>query len=63
MVLNLIHFYKPVRGNFRRRSRADSLAEELKGEEQIKTEIREVYKQSDFDTPDAIDWELLIKGI
>ena len=29
----------------------------------IKTEIREVYKQSDFDTPDAIDWDLLIKGV
>ena len=58
-ILNLIHFYRPVRGNLRRRSRADSMVEEEKNTEEIKSEIREVYKQSDFDTPEAIDWELL----
>ncbi len=29
VILNLIHFYKPIRGNLRRRSRADSIKEEL----------------------------------
>jgi pantothenate kinase-related protein Tda10 len=28
VILNLIHFYKPIRGNLRRRSRADSIIEE-----------------------------------
>ena len=28
VILNLINFYKPIRGNLRRRSRADSLLEE-----------------------------------
>ena len=27
-ILNLIHFYKPIRGNLRRRSRANSIIEE-----------------------------------
>ena len=64
VILNLIHFYKPIRGNLRRRSRADSINEDVnKGEEQIKTEIREVYRQSDFDSPEAIDWALLNKGV
>lgn len=60
LILNLIHFYKPKRGNLRRRSRADSIIEEtVKDEEEVKSEIREVYRQSDFDSPDAIDWNLL----
>jgi uridine kinase len=63
VILNLIHFYKPVRGNLRRRSRADSMYEDNKDIEEVKSEIREVYKQSDFDSPDAIDWDLLNKGI
>lgn len=37
--------------------------EENKDEEEVKSEIREVYKQSDFDTPDAIDWDLLNLGV
>jgi len=64
VILNLIHFYKPVRGNLRRRSRADSINEDIdKPEDQIKSEIKDVYKKSDFDTPDAIDWELMNKGV
>lgn len=63
VILNLIHFYKPIRGNLRRRSRADSLYEDGKDEEQIKSEIRETYKASDFDSPEAIDWQLLNKGV
>lgn len=63
VILNLIDFYKPVRGNLRRRSRGDSLVEEHRDAEELKAEIREVYKHSDFDTPEAIDWELLNKGL
>jgi uridine kinase len=63
VILNLIHFYNPKRGNLRRRSRADSLIEDDKNVEEIKTEIRQVYKESDFDSPEAIDWTLLNKGV
>jgi len=64
VILNLIHFYKPIRGNLRRRSRADSINEDIdKPEDQIKSEIKDVYRKSDFDTPDAIDWELMNKGV
>lgn len=65
VILNLIHFYKPIRGNLRRRSRADSIKEELelKNEEEIKSEIRDVYRKNDFDSPDAIDWKLLNLGV
>ena len=64
VILNLIHFYKPIRGNLRRRSRADSLLEDQeKGVEQIKSEIRDVYRTSNFDSPDAIDWHLLNQGV
>lgn len=44
-------------------SRADSINEATLDEEEVKTEIRKAYKQYDFDTPDAIDWDLLIKGV
>lgn len=49
----------------RRRSRADSIKEELelKNEEEIKSEIRDVYRKNDFDSPDAIDWKLLNLGV
>jgi pantothenate kinase-related protein Tda10 len=57
VILNLIHFYKPIRGNLRRRSRANSMMEDTeKGEEELKSEIRDVYRKNDFDSPDAIDW-------
>ena len=64
-ILNLIHFYKPIRGNLRRRSRADSIIEEQveKGAEEIKSDIRDAYRKNDFDSPDAIDWVLLNKGV
>ena len=39
------------------------MAEDLKDAEEVKSEIRQVYKQSDFDTPSAIDWDLLNKGV
>ena len=64
VILNLIHFYKPIRGNLRRRSRADSIIEDQeKGEEEIKSDIRDAYRKNDFDSPDAIDWNLLNKGV
>ena len=49
----------------RRRSRAESIKEELelKNEEEIKSEIRDVYRKNDFDSPDAIDWKLLNLGV
>ena len=34
-----------------------------KGEEEIEADIRDAYRKNDFDTPNAIDWELLNKGI
>ena len=64
VILNLIHFYKPIRGNLRRRSRADSIIEDQeKGVEEIKSDIRDAYRKNDFDSPDAIDWALLNKGV
>ena len=64
VILNLIHFYKPIRGNLRRRSRADSIVEDQeKNAEEIKSDIREAYRKNDFDSPDAIDWNLLNKGV
>ena len=64
-ILNLIHFYKPIRGNLRRRSRANSIIEdnELKTEDEQKLEIRDAYRNNDFDSPDAIDWTLMNKGV
>ena len=64
-ILNLIHFYKPIRGNLRRRSRANSMIEDPKNinMEYIKSDIRDKYQKVDFDTPDAIDWALLNKGV
>ena len=49
----------------RRRSRADSMKEDLepKNEEEIKSEIRDVYRKNDFDSPEAIDWKLLNLGV
>mmetsp|Transcript_42261 Transcript_42261/g.64794 ORF Transcript_42261/g.64794 Transcript_42261/m.64794 type:complete len:184 (+) Transcript_42261:290-841(+) len=32
-------------------------------EEEIKTQIRQVYLDTDFDEPKAIDWDLLNKGV
>jgi len=64
VILNLIHFYKPVRGNLRRRSRANSLMDdENRAPEEIKTEIRDTFRKNDFDTPEAIDWNLFNKGV
>ena len=62
-ILNLIHFYKPIRGNLRRRSRANSLIEDQRTLDEIKSDIRDNYRKTDFDTPDAIDWALLNKGV
>ena len=61
IILNSIHFYKPKRTNLRSptRSESDSNAED----EKLKSEIKEVYKKSDFDSPAAIDWSLMIRGI
>lgn len=36
---------------------------ETKNEEELKSEIRDVYRKNDFDSPDAIDWQLLNKGV
>lgn len=52
----MINFYKPIRGNLRRRSRADSVVEDERPDAEVKHEIKEVYKKSDFDSPEAIDW-------
>lgn len=69
-VLNLIDFYKPKRGNMRRmRSRTNSSAqgdvvaiiEETK--EQVDQEIKQINKETDFDNPETIDFELLQKGL
>ena len=56
-------FYKPVRGDLRRRSRADSLIEEQRDNAEVEAEIRNCYRKSDFDTPEAIDWALLNQGV
>jgi uridine kinase len=65
VILNLINFYKPIRGNLRRRSRGNSMREDIetKNEEELKSEIRDVYRKNDFDSPEAIDWQLLNKGV
>jgi uridine kinase len=64
VILNLIHFYKPIRGNLRRRSRANSIIEDQeKDVEEIKLDIRDAYRNNDFDSPDAIDWALMNKGV
>ena len=49
----------------RRRSRANSIIEdnELKTEDEQKLEIRDAYRNNDFDSPDAIDWTLMNKGV
>ena len=65
VILNLINFYHPVRGNLRRRSRADSFQQDKKvlDESQMKNELIKVYRDNDFDTPEAIDWELLNRAV
>jgi len=62
-ILNLIHFYKPIRGNLRRRSRANSMLDDEKNKKINEDDIRDKYRKNDFDTPEAIDWELLNKGV
>ena len=47
----------------RRLSRADSMKEDEKPSEQLESEIRDIYRETDFDGPDAIDWTLLNKCI
>ena len=60
-IINLIDFYLPLRGNMRRKS---SLPTESEGDVAvIEKEITEIDKHYDFDVPQAIDWELLIKGL
>jgi len=39
------------------------MIEQEKNDEEVKSEIRQVYIKSDFDSPDAIDWDLLNKGV
>ena len=63
VILNLINFYHPVRGNLRRRSRADSYQYDKVDESQIKNELIKVYRDNDFDTPEAIDWDLLERAV
>ena len=64
VVLNLMNFYHPVRGNLRRRSRADSMKEESKlNEDEMKSELIKVYRDNDFDSPEAIDWQLLNRAV
>lgn len=61
-VLNLLDFYKPIRGNMRRsRSRAGSY-EDL-DEAKVIEEVKEINENVDFDDPKMIDFELLIKGL
>lgn len=39
------------------------MKEDQKGDAQIEAEIRNYYRKSDFDTPEAIDWKLLNQGV
>jgi hypothetical protein len=57
VILNLMDFYLPVRGNLRRKS---SLSEHPGDEATVEKEITEIDRHYDFDVPSAIDWELLI---
>ena len=58
-IINLIDFYKPIRGKInKQRSRAGSLVEEENKEEVLK-QIEEINEQVDFDDPATIDFELL----
>ena len=57
-ILNLIHFYKPIRENI------EDYQNSTKNEgKNIFEDIQHKYKTNDFDSPDAIDWPLLIKGV
>ena len=48
----------------RRRSRGDSIVKDGKiSTEDMKDEIRDYYRKNDFDSPDAIDWKILLKGV
>lgn len=48
----------------RRRSRGDSIVQDGKiSTAERKVEIREYYRTNDFDSPDAIDWKILLKGV
>ena len=59
-IINLIDFYKPIRGKInKQRSRAGSLVEEENKEEVLK-QIEEINEQTDFDDPAQIDFDLLI---
>ena len=57
VILNLMDFYLPVRGNLRRKS---SLSEHTGDEASVEREISEIDRHYDFDVPSAIDWDLLI---
>ena len=57
-ILNLIHFYKPIRENL------ENDLNSTKNEDSIIfEEIQHQYRNNDFDSPDAIDWPLLIQGV
>ena len=59
-IVNLVNFYRPIRGNLRKqRSRAGSLVEE-ENKEEVLREIEVINENTDFDDPKQIDFELLI---
>ena len=61
-IVSLLNFYRPLRGNIRKRSRAGSLVEE-ENKEQVLKEIDHINETVDFDDPKQIDFELLIVSI
>ena len=62
-ILKQVDFYKPKRGKVhKQRSRAGSLVEEDNKEEILK-EIKQINETTDFDDPQQIDYELLVRGL
>ena len=61
-VLSQGDFYKPKRGDFRRKSRSGSM-DEAKSPEMIKKEVKHLKEVTNFDVPSSIDFDLLVKGL
>ena len=71
-LMKLSNFYKPLLGNARRKGSVNSeyqakVDEENKKEHADSQVLRKISEDIDlnynFDHPDSIDWELLLKGL
>lgn len=60
-IIHQIDFYKPIRGNMRRRPR--TMSNQDLPEDQLVKELANINEEVDFDDPQQLDFDLLRKGL